>query len=350
MSVYDKEGDAPQINVNGRKMKLLEVMRIIEEETDAEHTLTANQIVNRLKAKGFSHADRKGVYDDINALNLFYTPVEKRNLRKAKRIEKDETTWGYYLDNRPFSVPEVKLMIDAIQSSKFLSEAKTEDLIEALEALVPKEEAKGLKRQVIVSNRVKNMNVNIHNNVDHINYAIERDVQIKFKYFDYTVQLERAYRKKGGWYQVSPLTLVYTDDNYYLLAYVEDKGKVMNYRVDRMANISSLSLPRVGKDTFDKEQLGMYQKYTFSMYSGKIEKVTMRFRNSMMNTVIDKFGKPSYVKTVDADHFEITVTVAVSPQFFGWVFGLGNYVSIVGPENVKNQMKKKLEDIHKRYE
>ena len=334
----------------GRKMKLLLLQKILEEQTDEEHFLTANQLADRLKVFGIS-AERKGIYDDIAALNAYYKPADKKKVDRAQRIEKDEEGRGYYLTNRLFSVSDLKLMIDAIQSSKFLSDAKTLELIEALETLCSKHQAQGFKRQVIVSNRVKNMNINVHKNVDHLNYAIVEDWKVKFKYFDYDTKQQRAFRKKGGWYVISPFALVYCDDNYYLLGYDAEKGKIMNYRVDRMAFVSAQEgMIREGKDVFAALDLAQYQKYTFSMYSGDVQRVTMRFRNTMMNAVIDKFGKLGYVKEVDKDHFEVTVPVAVSPQFFGWVFGLGNYVTIVGPENVKEKMKKMLDGVRKRYD
>ena len=331
-------------------MKLLMLQKILQEQTDEEHFLTANQLVERLKALDIP-AERKGIYDDIKALNVFYKPANKNKADRAQRIEMDEEGRGYYLTNRLFSVSDLKLMIDAIQSSKFLSDAKTLELIEALETLCSKHQAQGFKRQVIVSNRVKNMNIKVHNNVDHLNYAIVEDWKVKFKYFDYNTKQERAFRKKGGWYVISPFALVYCDDNYYLLGYDAEKGKIMNYRVDRMAYVSAQEGKiREGKDVFAALDLAQYQRYTFSMYSGDVQRVTMRFRNTMMNAVIDKFGKLGYVKEVDKDHFEVTVPVAVSPQFFGWVFGLGNYVTIVGPENVKEKMTKMLDSVRYRYD
>lgn len=331
-------------------MKLLMLQKILQEQTDEEHFLTANQLVERLKALDIP-AERKGVYDDIKALNVFYKPANKNKADRAQRIEMDEEGRGYYLTNRLFSVSDLKLMIDAIQSSKFLSDAKTLELIEALETLCSKHQAQGFKRQVIVSNRVKNMNIKVHNNVDHLNYAIVEDWKVKFKYFDYNTKQERAFRKKGGWYVISPFALVYCDDNYYLLGYDAEKGKIMNYRVDRMAYVSAQEgMIREGKDVFAALDIAQYQRYTFSMYSGDVQRVTMRFRNTMMNAVIDKFGKLGYVKEVDKDHFEVTVPVAVSPQFFGWVFGLGNYVTIIGPEDVKEKMKKMLDGVRKRYD
>lgn len=221
--------------------------------------------------------------------------------------------------------------------------------IEALETLCSVHQAKQLKRQVVVSNRVKNMNTNIHNNVGHINAVIDEDVSVRFKYFDYDVKMERVFRRKGGWYEVSPLLLVYSDDNYYLVGCDHKDDKVRNFRVDRMAHLNGTGHPRMDKELFIKEELGLYQRYSFNMYNGTVEEVTMRFRNNMMNAVVDKFGRQNFVNPVDKDHFEITVPVAVSPQFFGWVFGLGNYVTIVGPKWVKEKMVEALEKVRKRY-
>ena len=178
---------------------------------------------------------------------------------------------------------------------------------------------------------------------------INADVSVRFKYFDYDVNMERVFRRRGGWYEVSPLLLVYSDDNYYLVGCDHKDGKVRNFRVDRMAHLNGTGHPRMGKELFTKEDLGLYQRYSFNMYNGTVEEVTMRFRNNMMNAVVDKFGRQNFVNPVDKDHFEITVPVAVSPQFFGWVFGLGNYVTIVGPEWVKDKMVETLEKVRKRY-
>ena len=350
MGVYDYEGDIPSIHTFGRKMKLLEVMRILERETDAEHALTANQIIKKLKAKGYERVARKDIYDDVNVLNKFYEDSYGDVLKTVPRIEREEGTWGYYMDNRPLSFAALKLVIDAIQSSKFLSEAKTIELIDALETFCSVHQAKGLKRQVIVTNRVKNMNTNIHNNVDHINAAIEADVCIRFKYFDYGVKMNRIFRKNNAWYEVSPLALVYCDDNYYLVGYVPSEEKVKNYRVDRMASIGATRKQRTGKEHFTKEELGHYQSYTFKMYSGTVQDITMRFRNHLMNVVVNKFGSQKYAKAIEADRFEITVPVAVSPQFYSWIFGLRDGVEIVSPPEVREGMRTMLEKALEHYE
>lgn len=333
---------------HARKMKLLEVMRILERDTDSEHFLSASQIEKKLNSLDIP-AERKGVYDDIKVLNAFYTPNDRRKGAKHPVVEKEENGMGYYLDNRTFSPADLKLMIDAIKSSKFLSEAKTEELVEGLRTLCSRYQAQTLRRDVIVPNRVKNMNTNIHNNVEYITTAINEGVQVKFRYFDYSVKQERVFRKQGAFYTVSPYNLIYSDDNYYLLAYDAEQEDFRPFRVDRMANCGLTDLPRDGEEALKGLNLENYQRYTFNMYGGETKEVTLRFRNNMMNTVIDKFGRQNYAIPVDKDHFEVTVTVAVSPQFYGWVFGLKNYVTIVSPPEVVKGMAKHVEAVGKRY-
>ena len=336
-------------DTDGRKMKLLEIRRLFEEETDAEHGLTTTQIIARLKVKGIPAA-RKAIYDDIRAINHFYAPVDKRKAARAPHIELDEDGGGYYLDNRLFSVADLKLMIDAIKSSRFLTEAKTQELVEGLRTLCSKHQAQTLRREVIVTNRVKNMNESIHRSAEFLTTAIEKGVQIRFKYFDYNVKQERVYRKKGGFYTISPYNLIYSDDNYYLLAYDSELAEFRTYRVDRMAYLGLTDKPREGQEALAEHPLENYQKTSFSMYGGDVKHVTLRVSNWMMGAIIDKFGRQNYAHPVDDGHFEVTVSVAISPQFYGWVFGLKNYVTITAPQDVVEGMKEHLKAVMKRYE
>ena len=333
---------------NGRKIKLLELKRLLEEETDAEHGLNATQISKKLAAKDIP-AGIKAIYDDIHALNRFYEPSDKRKAAKAPHIELDENGGGYYLDNRLFSVADLKLMIDAIKSSRFLTEAKTQELVEGLRTLCSKHQAQTLRREVIVTNRVKNMNESIHRSVEFLTVAIEKGVQVRFKYFDYNVKQERVYRKKGGFYTISPYHLIYSDDNYYLLAYDAELEEFRTYRVDRMAYLGLTEKTRAGQEALAEHPLENYQKTSFSMYGGDVKHVTLRVSNWMMGAIIDKFGKQNYAIPVDDRHFEVNVSVAISPQFYGWVFGLKNYVTIVSPPEVVQGMKEHLAAVAKRY-
>ena len=335
----------------GPKMKLLTVMRIFERETDKSHPLTANQVCEKLGQYIHIDANRKGVYDDIEALNMFYEAFGDKR-KKVRKIVPADKGRGYYLDNRPFSSADVRLMIDAIEASKYLSEAKTRELIEALEELCPQEQRRQIKSQVVIFDRVKNMNIDIHDSLDKIGAAIAQNKQIQFRYFDYDVNKRRAYRKKGSFYQVSPYEMIYTDDSYYLIAYNAERKARNTYRIDRMALVNILPLDREGRDEMEdaRKDKPRLQKSTFSMFDGKIETVTMVFRISMMNAVLDRFGSDVFVIPVDKEHFKINVPVAISQQFYGWLFGLGNYVTITHPEHIKREFAEKLEEIRKRYE
>lgn len=204
------------------------------------------------------------------------------------------------------------------------------------------------------------MNAKMQYNIDPIHMAIAQNAQISFLYFDYVIGRnyvkERHYMNKKERYIASPWAMVYTDDNYYLLAYHD--GKMKHFRVDRMEDVKIVTIeqnglevivPREGREEFEKKDMSAYTNYTFSMYGGEIVPVTMVFQNRMLNTVIDRFGKEVLAIPEDKTHFRITVPVAVSQQFFGWVFGLGKAVRIVGPEAVVEKMKKALSDITERY-
>ena len=332
---------------DGYKVKLLTVLSVFEQKTDKDHPMSADNIAKEVKTKLRIPCTRKGIYDDMDALNDYWDVMDN-----PRRIEKHENGKGYYLTNRPFSSGDVKLMVDAIESSKYLSEAKTLKLIKALQRLCPDTQVRDMKSQLVVFDRVKNMNTDIHESLGVISSAIANNYQIRFKYFDYDMNKKRAYRRKGTFYQLSPYELVYTDDNYYLVAYDHDRKKRFIYRVDRMANVETVLLDREGKEFFgdNRNEKLRLQKSTFSMFDGKIETVTMRFRVNMLNAVIDRFGRDVFITPLDKDHFQISVPVAISQQFYGWVFGLGNYVTITAPEHIKKEMAKKLEDVRKRYE
>lgn len=332
---------------DGYKVKLLTVLSVFEQKTDKDHPMSADNIAKEVKTRLRIPCNRKGIYDDMDALNDYWDTVDD-----PRRIEKDEKGRGYYLTNRPFSSGDVKLMVDAIESSKYLSERKTLNLIKALQKLCPETQVRDMKSQLVVFDRVKSMNTDIHESLGVISSAIANNHQIRFKYFDYDMSKKRVYRKNGVFYQLSPYELVYTDDNYYLVAYNAERKGRFTYRVDRMASVETVLLDREGKEFFgdNKNEKLRLQKSTFSMFDGKIETVTMRFRYNMVNAVMDRFGKDIMIIPDDKEHFQISVPVAISQQFYGWVFGLGNYVTITAPEHIKKEMAKKLEDVRKRYE
>ena len=337
----------------GQKMRLFALKELLERETDDKHSITMDRILQLLQTKYDMKAERKSIYDDMRAFReseiLDVTPPQGRER-------------GYSVAERLFHISELKMMIDAIQSSKFLSEAKTNDLIKKLETLCSKYEAQNLQRNVVISNRVKSINSSsvLFRNIDVIHRAISLNAQISFQYFTFDLKKQKKYMRKSERYTVSPWSMIYTDDNYYLLAYID--GDFKHFRVDKMDNVQAfiledkdlgtdiVTLEREGKEAFKKKDMSAYTKYTFSMYGDDPTPVTMVFQNRMVGVVMDKFGRDVLIMKEDDRHFRITVPVAVSDQFFGWVFGLGKMVRIVGPEDVKAKMKKALADISARYE
>lgn len=325
----------------GQKLKLLYLIQIFEEYTDETHSLTMLEIRTKLQElmRLDSMPDRKSVYDDIDQLQDFGYDI----------IQEETKTQTYYkLASRDFELFELKMMVDAIASSKFLSEAKSRDLIRKLEKYCSKADKNSLNRQIVMANRVKTMNISIHYNVDELHRAIAANKQVKFRYFDYDLKKQRQYLKKGADYVVSPWQMLYSDDNYYLVAVEE--GKIKHFRVDKMEDVTMQDADRMGQELFERVDMQDYHRYTFNMYGGNVELVTLQFLNRMMGAAIDRFGRDIVVSKADDYHFRITVPVAVSPQFFAWIFGLGNTVSIVEPEHVKEKMKDMLKKASERYE
>lgn len=321
-----------------QKLKLLYLKQFFEEESDENIAITVDDMRNYL-AHCHIEAERKSLYEDVAALQEFGLDIEHPARSKS-----------YKLMSRDFTVGDVKLMVDSILVSKSLSEKRSLELIKKLETLCSKHEAKNIHRQVLVANRAKTMNDTVHYHIDTIHKAISEDKQIHFLYFTYDTEKKRKYNKNKEFYIVSPFALIYADDNYYLLAFDSDAKKFKHYRVDRMESVDSIDTERVGKEEFTKIDLTAYTKYTFSMFGGEIEDVTMIFSNHLMNAVIDRFGKEVWTSKVDDRHFKITVPVAVSNQFFGWIFGLGKGVRIVSTESVRQQMKEEIEKIYAQYE
>ena len=260
-----------------QKLKLLYLKQFFEEKTDEEHPATMPDILAYLKEHGVE-AERKSIYTDLTALADF-----------GMDVRKDEYGKSYQWFDREFELPEVKLIIDSVASSKFLSEKKSETLIKKLGKLVSEHQRKELRRQVRVMGRAKTMNNSVLINTDAIHSAIAAYTTVKFKYFHYDLKLERNYSRKGEVFEVSPWALLYDNDNYYLLAYIE--GDFRTYRVDRMANVEQGINERQGHEEFEKMDMPAYSKATFGMYNGKQEQVTMVFHNRMLDTVIDQFGR-----------------------------------------------------------
>ena len=325
---------------NNQKLKLLYLIKIFTEDTDDQHALTLPQIAEKLDAYGVS-AERKTLYQDFELLRDFGFDIIGQQARR---------NFYYHMGNRRFELPELKLLVDSVQSAKFITDKKSNTLIKKLEGMVSKYEARKLQRQVIISGRIKAMNESIYYNVDKLHEAIGTDRQIRFKYFRWNINKEMELRKDGAWYQVSPWALMWDDENYYLVGYDAEDGKIKHYRVDKMWRISVTDRKREGKEQFKAFNMPRYTKSLFGMFGGEEVKVTLEAENGMVGILLDRFGKDIPVKPVDADHFRTSVVVAVSSQFLGWIMALGDGVKIIGPDKVVARMKEEIRLISQMYE
>lgn len=255
----------------------------------------------------------------------------------------------YHLNDRTFELPELKLLVDSVQSAKFITEKKSRQLIQKLESLVSKHEAKHLHRQVLISGRVKAMNESIYYNVDMLHEAINSGKQIRFHYGQWNVQKKIELRRGGAWYQVSPWTLMWDDENYYLVAYDKEDQKIKHYRVDKMLNLSVTDHIREGQKEFRQFDAAKYTRQIFGMFGGEVMRVFLEGQNDMVGVLIDRFGKDISIIPQDSDHFTASVEVAVSRHFIAWIIALGDGVKITGPEKLVHQMKAEAGRLSKIY-
>jgi len=308
-----------------QKLKMICLMRILEQETDEDHSLTLAQIIEALNGYGIN-VERKSLYSDLELLRTSGMDIV---------ASKEGYTTVYRLASRQFEQPEIRLLVDAVQSSKFITKRKTEELIHKMETLVSKYGARNLSRQVFVSNRIKSMNESIYYNVDRIQEALLDNRMISFRYSEWTITKELSFRRNGELYWISPWALTWDDENYYMIGYDGDADKVKHYRVDKMSSINVLELPRSGAERFADFDLAGFGRRTFGMFGGEDEFVTLRFENRLIGVAIDRFGRDIPIIRKDEGHFETKVHVTVSGPFYGWIFGLGEGVEILGPQKVK---------------
>ena len=313
-----------------QKFKFTYLMKIMLEKTDDEHSLTMPQIMEELEKYDVT-AERKSIYTD------FQDMTEKFGVEIIKEQIGRETY--YHVGAREFELAEVKLLIDAIQSSKFITQTKSRELITKIKSFVSEHQAKQLQRQVYINDRVKTMNESVYYNVDDIHTAINQNKKIRFKYFKWDINTKLVPRHNGDWFIVSPWALTWDDENYYMVAFDDLDSKIKHYRVDKMMHISIEEEKRSGRDMFRNFDMAEYSKATFGMYQGQKAKVKIQFANYMCGVFIDRFGKDIFFRPIDDEHSEFHVDVNVSPQFFGWIFSLGKDVKVTGPSEVVERMK-----------
>ncbi len=317
------------------KLKILYLMQLLMDETDQAHPLNATQICERFEKRYDLTYTRKTVYADISRLQEYGLQIEQIK----------GSSFGYYIKERTFTLPELKLLVDAVQSSKFITKKKSEELIGKLEQLTSRENGKQLDRQVYIYNRIKTDNDAIYKNVDTIHAAIRDNHQICFKYCEWNVKKELVRKKNGADYIVSPWSLTWDDENYYLVGYDAEAGLIKHYRVDKMQEIEKLDDARLGREHFQNFDLAAFARKTFGMFTGEERSLTLECDNEFAGVIIDRFGTDIMLIPHGADQFHVSVKVAVSPQFFGWLAGIGKGIRIVRPSEIREAYREYLEEI-----
>ena len=324
-----------------QKQKLLYLQKIMLEKTDENHGLTINEIKHELESYGIK-AERKSLYDDIEILQSFGLDICTVRTNTVK----------YYIGNRDFQIPELKLLVDAIQSSKFITRKKSLELIEKLGHLVSENESSQLRREVYVTNRVKTVNEHIYYNVDKIHNAISENKKISFQYFKWELdttngnKIVKTARKNGEAYRVSPWALCWDDENYYLIAYDSEAEIIKHYRVDKMERIRLLKDERDGSELYKDFNPARYAKSVFSMFGGEECEVKLLVDNNFIGVIVDRFGSDLFIVKHDEHSFTVNVNVMLSPQFYAWVFGLGGGVRILAPERAILEFKDKISQLN----
>lgn len=309
---------------DNQKLKILYILDYLQKNSHEDHPVRAADLINMLDRQHNIRCDRKTVYSDVAALMDYGVDI----------VTKPGKNGGYYIASRNFELPELKLLIDAVQSSRYLTEKKSRELIEKLCKECNVYDAGLMKRNVLVSGRVKSMNETIYYSVDTIQEAISQNRQIGFRYFDWGMDGKRHYREKD--YQVSPYGLCQDNENCYLLAHSPRYG-ITSYRIDRMSDIHLSEETRILCPELSGNALLEHANRLFQMYSGDAVDVKMRFHRDLINVVIDRFGRDTMLIPDGAEHFVFTVRVAVSPMFLSWVIGFGKKARIIYPQTVADK-------------
>ncbi len=318
--------------VQNQKLHIFHILEILMERTDEEHTLSAPDMIRILEDEYGMTCDRRTVYSDIETLQQLHVDI----VALKGRIP------GYFIASREFELPELKILVDIVQASKFISEKKSRELISKLEKLCSRHEARQLSSQVTIMNRPKTDSPVVFYNIGRLHEAIFRDRKIEFQYVSWTMLKTFELRHDGIFYIASPLSLIFDDENYYLIAYDEAARMVKHYRVDKMQHLSLLEEPRAARDRIRDFDLSAYAKKTIGMYGGEDAEVIIRGNKELAGVILDRFGRDIWMRPDGEDRFVAKVFVAVSPQFYGWMTAIGEGLEIIGPAHVREGMAEHL--------
>lgn len=315
--------------VNHQKIKLLKLMELLRQETDELHPLSTNEICNRLNTMGIS-CERRTLAKDISLLN------EQGFEVMCCRIGKEK---GYYIEDRSFSIPEIKILIDAVQAANFITEKKTSELINKIAALGGSHQASILKSNLVHFNTHKHNNETIYYSVDYLEDAIQQKNKVLFRYFDLDEHGEKVYRRDGHRYVVEPVALVFNEDNYYVVVYSAKHGSTANYRVDRMDSVEIIAEPVSQKAIALRDDMAGYTEQIFKMYGGQLVDLVIEFDDKLIGAVYDKFGEVTKMIRTHEHKCVATVKVQISPTFWGWMFQFGKQMQILSPTNLVEKQK-----------
>ena len=321
-----------------QKQKLFRILEMLMKESDETRGLSINEIISRLAELGIK-AERKGIYDDFAVLGDLGFPVMMLSTRPPQ----------YTLENRIFELAELKLLVDAVESSKFITTKKSREIISKLESFAGAHRSRELSRQVYVEDRVKTQNNSSLYSIDAIHEAINEKRKLSFKYFYYDINKSKVFRNDGAAYVVTPLALLWNDENYYLVALDEKADTVKNFRVDKMQGAKILSDVAKSDERVQNFNPADYSRKIFGMYGGKEELVTLECKEKLAGVMIDRFGaEPTFIKTDFG--FKFTIRLLISPTFFAWVLGFGSDIRILSPNGVQQELREMLREIAKNYE
>ena len=370
ISFKEEPKHGKQVN---QKVKPYVVLQYLLKNSDENNVVTAYDIIAFLEKCGIS-AERRSIYRDIEEINKVSLMLETKDCtiyeaeemllddedNELKLVVYDKAKKGFYVRQRHFDLNDIRLLAESIYSAKFLTEGQAKRLVDVVCEFVSEKQAEKITHNAFLTDRVKTNNKSVLNNISIINEAMSKEIdgekhtpeKISFKYLKYSIddigkQVERGH---GAKYIVSPFQLLINDGNYYLLAYDDYSKDMRTYRVDRMKNVSFTGEPREGETAFKEIDLKTYTQRVFSMYGGEQKRVTLRFINPLLDTVVDRFGTAGVLyNKVDDRHFTVSAKVEISDQFFGWLLGFGKKVKVIAPDDITEQFKAYLDKIREMY-
>ena len=320
---------------NYRKIKLLKLLDMLRHETDEQHPLTTTQICTKLGNMGII-CDRRTLPRDIATLN------DQGYEIMSGMVGHDKC---YYVEDRSFSIPELKILIDAVQAASFITDKKTAELVEKIASLGGTHRAEILKSNMVCFNTRKHSNEHIYYNVDTLERAIQNNKKVIFYYYNLDENGNKVYRRNHHHYVVEPIALVFNEDNYYLISYSSRHDGTANYRVDRMEAVEVIEEDICEKAISLRDSVSGYTEQAFKMYGGQPESVTLQFNKALISAVYDKFGEDTRMIPIDESDYAATVNVQISPTFWGWLFQFGTLMKIISPTGVIDKYKEKLNEL-----